>query len=158
MLFGVLLTLLIVAILVALGWLVKKVFTNAVQAALGETQGRVFSLEKHERLIWDVAMQRAFEKLHHSDQPAFDKLLENFRSHRLTEQQLTQFIERLEVLVTDKRRSERIPAANLLLESALLEREARAGFFGFIDTAEDRAENVLAGNELAREAGDQKSE
>jgi hypothetical protein len=84
--------------------------------------------------------------------------LENFRSHRLTEQQLTQFIERLEVLVTDKQHSERTPAANLLLESALLEREARAGFSGFVDTAEDRAENVLAGNELAREAGDQKSE
>jgi len=154
----VVLALLALAFLAALAWVTKRIFTNAVQAALSQTHARVVSLEKHERLIWDVAMQRAFEKLHHTDQPAFDLLLEDFRSHRMTEQQLTQFIERLGILIKDRNHPERMPAANLLLESALLEREAREGFFGRADDAITKAENVTAGEVMAKEAGDHESE
>jgi hypothetical protein len=152
----VLLTLLVVAFLAVVVWATKKLFTHAVQDALSHTHARVVNLEKHERLIWDVAMQRAFEKLHHADQPAFDLLLEDFRAHKLTEQQLTQFIERLETLTKDQNHPERMPAANLLLESALLEREAREGFYGRADSAVTKAENVTAGEAMAKEAGDQK--
>lgn len=133
-------------------------FKAAVGAAIAPTHARVVSLEKRERLIWDVAMQRAFEKLHHADQPAFDLLLEDFRAHKMSEQQLTQFIERLETLTKDESHPERIPAANLLLESAELEREARQGFYGFSDSQKMRDENLVAGEAMAKEAGDRKLE
>jgi hypothetical protein len=136
----------------------NRLFKLAVQSAIAGTQARVVQLEKHERLIWDIAKQRAFEKLHHTDQPAFDLLLEEFRAHSMSEQQLTQFIERLEILSKDEQHRERVPAANLLLESAMLEREARHGFEGFINSAVERAENVIAGDVMAREAGDTKRE
>jgi len=139
-------------VLVKLGlWM----FRAAVREAIAPTHARVVILEKHERLIWNVAMQRAFEKLHHADQPVFDTLLEAFRSHEMTEQQLVQFIERLSILVKDTSQKERIPSANLLLEAALSEYEARLGFGGeVLRSAKTDKENVAAGQSMAQEAGD----
>ena len=157
MLFSILIAALTLLAVIAVVKLILWMFKTAIREAISPTHARVISLERHERLIWDMAMERAFEKLHHSDQPAFDKLLEDFKAHRMTEQQLTQFIERLGILIEDSQHRDRIPAANLLLESALLERDARHGFGDFPDTQMMRDENLTAGEVMAKEAGDRKT-
>jgi len=140
---------------------VAWVFKAAVNAALDPMEIRLVRIEARQGLLWGIAEQRAMETLHHAEQPDFDFLIEQFKEKTLTGQQLTQFIERLEVIAsgTEPRMSEQFPAARLLLNSAIRERAAREGLPDRTTEEDEHTqvyldENVAAAKAMAKEASE----
>jgi hypothetical protein len=151
----------VVAVIAVIGLLTKVVrwvFNAAVDKIIAPLVGRMDLIEDRIKLLWAMGEQRAMETLHHLEQPIFDYLIEQFQSHTMTPQELTQFTERLEAIIADPGMFEQHPSASVLLNSALAEGEARFGLPG--QRAQGLAgvlkENVIAGEAMRVEAKPQR--
>lgn len=131
------------------------VFKAAVRTALDPIDKRVTVVEGRHALMWAVAEQRSAEALHHTGQPVFDRLIEEFLRKSLNDQELTQFIERLRAVIADETMEKQTPHAELLLSGAMEELEVRRGMaMPLTDHAHQTVleENVAAGKAMAEEA------
>lgn len=110
-----------------------KLRADALSAKQGETDlidsmiTRLVILETHDKLLWAVVEHRAVDILHHPGQPLFDSLLDKAQQNKLTDAERDQYIDRLEVLA-DKGEPAQVAAANLLILTAIKQREARKDF------------------------------
>jgi hypothetical protein len=147
------------------GWVFRASVASALKPLtdlVTAFEQRLFIVETRQGLLWSVGEQRAMELIHHTDQPFFDYLIDQYQAHTLTDQELDQFISRLEVLSEDESKVlTQGPPAKLLLNSAMNERLTRTGLPRLPTNKSDQQttdENTRASQTMALESSREGSE
>lgn len=131
-----------------------KLLAATDTVAVEVKKATVIADEKRE-ILASVVEINASEILHHANQPVFDILIDRFKDHeKMTNQEMIQFIQRLEIIANDTReKTPQQPAARLMLDRAL---NVARGRNLKVATRAELGENRAAGEAMRVEAEPQK--
>lgn len=114
-------------------------------------------VQERQELTQGVVEQTALDTLHHTAQPVFDDLIDKYKADTLTDQELTQFIERVRVIASDPTdTTAQLPSARLMLQSAGQRQKVRDS--QKIVPASEHRENEVAGEQMRLEAEPQQGQ
>lgn len=131
-----------------------KLLAATETVAIEVSKATVIADEKRE-ILAAVVEVGASEILHHAKQPVFDVLIDKFKDPTsMSDQEMIQFIQRLEVIANDTRKkTPQQPAARLMLDRALTVARGRSLR---VATRAELGENRAAGEAMRIEAEPQK--
>jgi hypothetical protein len=111
---------------------------------------------KKQEILSAVVEIAALDILHHAQQPMFDLLIDKFKDpNAMSDQELTQFIQRLNVIACDTQLTAQQPAARLMLDAALKQATKRDLQ---VSTVTEGGENRIAGESMRAEAEPQRNQ